>query len=189
MNEAEFQNALLKELQDVLESYEVSKKEALLYKLQMNPNGEIEPSNYQHPTRGNLAFETDLLIKNKKIPLVVLELKYGGFSTHDVLTYSIKALKHKEVYPYLRYGLVIGGVEKLDRKFFIHNVGFDFALAIKNLNTAVLLKTVKNQISYAEKLASTLSKGMKATRYESKIDIVFEQHLKILMDRIDEVKK
>ena len=27
-----------------------------------------------------------------------------GLSTHDVLTYSAKATRHKQVYPYLRYG-------------------------------------------------------------------------------------
>ena len=42
----------------------------------------------------------------KSIPLVVMKIKFGRFKTHDVLTYSAKALKHKEIYPCLRYGLV-----------------------------------------------------------------------------------
>ena len=50
-------------------------------------------------------------------------------TTHDVLTYSTKARKHKQVYPYLRYGLVIGSVERIPRRFFTHNEGLDFCVA------------------------------------------------------------
>ena len=64
------------------------------------------------------------------MPLIVIETKYGGFSTHDVLTYSTKAQKHKEVFPFIRYGLLVGGVNKITNKFFIHNIGFDFAVAL-----------------------------------------------------------
>jgi len=90
----------------------------------INENFKFEPNKPRKPKRGSYAFQTDLLIirKNNKLPLVVLETKYGGFSTHDVLTYSSKAQKHKEVYPYLRYGLVVGGTDKITNNFFIHNI-------------------------------------------------------------------
>jgi len=68
------------------------------------------------------------------LPLVIIETKYGGFHTHDVITYSTKALKHKEVYFYVRYGLVVGGENIIHNKFFVHNVGFDFAIAIDDIN-------------------------------------------------------
>jgi len=47
------------------------------------------------------------------LPFVVIETKYGSFSTHDVLIYSTKALKHKEIYPYIRYGFVVGGIDEI----------------------------------------------------------------------------
>ena len=50
-------------------------------------------------------------------------------STHDVLTYSAKATRHKQVYPYLRYGFVIGKAKVLPGRFFTHNSGMDFAVA------------------------------------------------------------
>jgi hypothetical protein len=65
------------------------------------------------------------------IPRVVLEFK-SGISTHDVLTYSAKARKHKEVYPYLRYGLVASNVAVVPERFFIHNEALDFFAALKD---------------------------------------------------------
>jgi len=71
----------------------------------IDENLNFVPVSPQAPKRGILAFQTDLLIAKNSIPLAVIETKYGGFSTHDVLVYSVKAQKHKETYPYLRYGL------------------------------------------------------------------------------------
>jgi hypothetical protein len=48
-------------------------------------------------------------------------------TTHDVLTYSAKARKHKQVYPYLRYGFVVPEVEFVPRRFFIHNDALDYS--------------------------------------------------------------
>ncbi|MBC7081821.1 MAG: hypothetical protein H5T44_06250 [Thermoplasmatales archaeon] len=53
----------------------------------------------QKPKRGRLAFQNDILIKKGDLPLVVIEAKYNSLTTHDILVYSTKALKHKEVYP------------------------------------------------------------------------------------------
>jgi hypothetical protein len=64
------------------------------------------------------------------IPRVVLEFK-TSISTHDVLTYSAKARKHKQVYPYLRYGLVASNEAVVPGRFFILNESLFFA-ALKN---------------------------------------------------------
>src|SRR5450755_2665962 len=83
---------------------------ALLYQVTVNNELSltVDPT---HPTRGNSAFQTDLCVFEEKkkdilIPRVVMEFK-SRITTHDVLTYSAKARKHKQVYPYLRYGIVI----------------------------------------------------------------------------------
>ena len=104
--------------------------------------------------------------------MVVIETKYGGFSTHDVLTYSTKALKHKEVYPYIRYGLLVGGINKIQGRFFTHNVGFDFAIALRNTaeELAELVKIVKNQINNAEIMLEVL-KGKDTRKYVTNIEL------------------
>lgn len=85
--------------------------------------------------------------------MVIIETKWGKFSTHDVLTYSTKALKHKETYPYIRYGLVVGGKNKIDKRFFTHNVGFDFAIALEidERNIKRLFTVIQKQLKSAEK--------------------------------------
>lgn len=85
------------------------------------------------PKRGHSAFQTDLAVFEEvepevQIPRVVMEFK-ASLTTHDVLTYSAKARKHKQVYPYLRYGLVIGDLVEIPGRFFTHNDGLDFAVA------------------------------------------------------------
>jgi hypothetical protein len=52
-----------------------------------------------------------------------------SLTTHDVLTYSTKARKHKQVYPYLRYGLVLGNDPSVPGRFFTHNEALDFCVA------------------------------------------------------------
>ena len=121
MNETQFTEILEKFLKKELEGYEVKRNENLIYKVIVNENMQFNPKNPKKPKRGNLSFQTDLMIKKNNLPLVVIETKFGGFSTHDVLTYSTKALKHKEVYPYLRYGFVVGGVKIIQNRFFTHN--------------------------------------------------------------------
>ena len=87
----------------------------------------------QHPKRGQSAFQTDLAVfeevaKGVLIPRVVMEFKLS-LTTHDVLTYSAKARKHKQVYPYLRYGIVVGRELAMPGRFFTHNDGLDFGVA------------------------------------------------------------
>ena len=156
MNESEFKQALKEKLQRELgnDKYEVKGDENLIYKVVINENLQFEPNTPQNPKRGNYAFQTDLLIirKDNRLPLVVIETKYGDFSTHDVLTYSTKAQKHKEIYPYLRYGLVVGGRNKITNKFFVHNIGFDFAFALEEIDDnslEELIEIVRQQINNA----------------------------------------
>ena len=130
MNEKDFTEIIYRELENSLvnSGYIVSIYENLLYKLIIDDRGELQPHNFKSPARGQYAFQTDIVIKKRinekvSIPLVVIEIKYGGLTTHDVLTYSAKALKHKDIYPYLRYGLVLGGLKSIPNRFFVHKSG------------------------------------------------------------------
>lgn len=95
-----------------------------------------------HPKRGNSAFQTDLCIFERidekiSIPRVVLEFK-TRISTHDVLTYSAKATKHKQVYPYLRYGIVASNESFVPGRLFTHNQSLDFCAAVAGMNKSEL---------------------------------------------------
>lgn len=84
-----------------------------------------------------MAYETDLLITENIedetwIPRVIVEAKFGGsITTHDAITYSHKAFTHRQVHPYLRYGILIGERKHypLPGRLFRHGTQFDFMLS------------------------------------------------------------
>ena len=88
-------------------------------------------------------YQTDICISkveednscNIYIPEIIIETKLKSYSSHDVITYSEKALAHKKLHPNLKYGFVVIEPEdnKLQSRFFAHNFGFDFAFLL-NLN-------------------------------------------------------
>jgi hypothetical protein len=117
------------------------------------------------PVRGQSAFQTDLCIREKKaedveIPRIVMEFK-GGLSTLDVLTYSAKARKHKQIYPYLRYGVVLGDMSTVPGRFFVHNESLDFCVA------AASYKSNRLHQLFAELLSAevTASRELEAVAY------------------------
>jgi hypothetical protein len=180
--ERRFAEQLQKILREkLLPEYVIHIGKCLLYKLEVDVNGQLRPSaeNLQNPKRGQFAFQTDILIEKSlnnslAIPLVVVELKFGSFSTHDIITYSSKAIRHKEIYPYLRYGFIIGGSGSLSKKFLTHNQGVDFAMAIPDLHKgkAALVLLVKRQISNAECLVEVMrSERANFSRYETNVEI------------------
>lgn len=175
MTEKEFETKLAKYLKTQIGSrYDVLTGKALLYRIVLGDGGKLDPplEKIKNPKRGQGAFETDILIKKNETPLVVIELKVRGFSTHDVLTYSAKAVRHKEIYPYLRYGFVVDGQKFIDRKFFIHNVGFDFAFMMENFSQdkKEVANTIKRQIEVSENIISILNKEKRVRKYESGVE-------------------
>ena len=133
MKEDPFVEEALNAANEILaEPLHVKRGASLLYQVTVNNRLEltVDP---RSPTRGRSAFQTDLCVFERvtdktDIPRVVLEFK-SRLTTHDVLTYSTKARKHKQVYPYLRYGLIIGNENKIPGRFFTHNEALDFCVA------------------------------------------------------------
>lgn len=110
----------------------VKRAAVLLYQTYLDNRLQVQPRNFRHPARGDSAFQTDLCIFEQSepdiaIPRVVLEFKMR-LTTHDMLTYSAKARRHKQVYPYLRYGLVTADL-LIPGRFFTHNEALDFGIA------------------------------------------------------------
>ncbi|MCL6495531.1 MAG: hypothetical protein K6T54_12225 [Ignavibacterium sp.] len=88
----------------------------------------------------SIGYETDILVYEQLDettwkPRVVIETKIGSVTTHDAITYSQKAQTHKNVHPYLRYGILIGDREHhpLPGRLFRHGQHFDFMLSWKGL--------------------------------------------------------
>lgn len=114
----------------------VEQSAALLYQLTVNNQLDLTVD-LKRPVRGNSAFQTDLCIFDKKdegicIPRVVMEFK-THITTHDILTYSAKAAKHKQIYPYLRYGIIAEKDTEVPKRLFTHNDSLDFCAAIAGL--------------------------------------------------------
>ena len=80
-----------------------------------------------------ISYETDILVGEHITdqiwkPRIIIEAKIGRITTHDAITYSRKALTHKNVHPYLRYGILIGNRSHhpLPGRLFRHGENFDF---------------------------------------------------------------
>lgn len=98
------------------------------------------------------SYETDMLVyeqleSGRWWPRVVIECKLGAVTTHDALTYSAKAATHKNVHPYLRYGVLLGGwgESALPARLMRHGTQFDFmaAWAGETPTAAELQRTVE----------------------------------------------
>lgn len=94
--------------------------------------------------RNIISYETDILVyeivsSKEWKPRVVIEGKLGSVTTHDAITYSQKALTHKNVHPYLRYGIILGNRKHypLPGRLFRHGAFFDFMLSWKAIEPTV----------------------------------------------------
>ncbi len=85
-----------------------------------------------------ISYETDMLVfesldSGQWKPRLVIEAKLSRITTHAAITYSEKASTHKQVHPYLRYGILIGNRRHypLPGRLFRHGAYFDFMLSWK----------------------------------------------------------
>jgi hypothetical protein len=137
----------------------VRRKANLFYELFLNQKLKLAV-NLELPKRGASAFQTDICIFEKvdqtEFPRVAVEFK-ERITTHDILTYSSKAGKHKQIYPCLRYGLVAGAIDSIPSRFFIHNENLDFCIAAKNHRTEANLRSFAKKLMEEElKTSKTL---------------------------------
>ena len=94
-------------------------------------------SDPKNPRRAKSAYQTDLCVFERladgvELPRVVLEFK-TSFTTHDVIIYSTNARRHKQIYPYLRYGMVASSLRNVGGRLFNHNESLDFCAAVAGL--------------------------------------------------------
>ena len=129
------------------------------------------------PRRGISAFQTDLCVFETQpsgvvIPRVVLEFK-TKITTHDVLTYSAKARKHKQVYPYLRYGVIMSEERHIAGRVFNHNESLDFGAAVGQLVNAELraffTALFEEEIAASRRLDSVFFGAPKARLFRNEV--------------------
>lgn len=92
----------------------------------------------EEPETEAISFATDFIVvedypDGSWKPRVVVEAKVGGITTHDAITYSHKAANHKAVFPYLRYGIMLGNRQHypLPGRLYRHGSQFDFMISFK----------------------------------------------------------
>ncbi len=101
MTENEWTLSICKKLQVVLSKHSLfaDTLQKIPYSQEIVDYSEDWKPKYIEPTR----FETDMVIYEKRgnrvIPRVIIEAKLGSITTHDAITYSYKAEKHKNVTP------------------------------------------------------------------------------------------
>jgi hypothetical protein len=90
------------------------------------------------PETEAISFATDFVIVEDYPdggwkPRVVVEAKVDNLTTHDAITYSHKAAHHKSVFPYLRYGIMLGNRQHypLPGRLYRHGTQFDFMISFR----------------------------------------------------------
>ncbi|HBB96036.1 MAG TPA: hypothetical protein DC054_11660 [Blastocatellia bacterium] len=148
MNENEFISEFIAELDLHLEPCVVAHHKPLLYDLTVDDDGVIRMgvTDTGEPVRGHgKGFEQDILIYESRdlgtpvkpcavavVPRVVAEVKFNNVTTHDAIVYSEKARRIRTVYPYLRYGLILGGFQTIPGRVLRLGQGFDFIFAVSH---------------------------------------------------------
>lgn len=140
------------------------------------------------PNRAELtSYETDLLVIAHRpdgtwLPRVVIEGKLN-ITTHDALTYNAKAATHKQVHPYLRYGILVGALAKIPARLFRHGAYFDFMVTWQERDAtdhewANLVRVVQEEIQ-ASRQIEVLIRSPKASLKEH-FSII---HRKLVLDK------
>lgn len=135
MTEKEWTARMARYLRDALN--ETSYRECLIEVGRKIPYGfEIRSYDDDGPKPNVNRYETDLAVldpeeKQSWKPRVIIEAKKRSITTHDAITYSQKALSHKTVHPYLRYGIMLGDRERypLPGRLYRHGAHFDFMIS------------------------------------------------------------
>jgi len=176
MHEDEYVEQITQLVKDALPKQYVPVQKANLYYQVVADNNLNIPADLKHPKRGDSAFQTDLCIFLKKndilLPKIVIEFK-RDITTHDVITYSNKAKRHKQIYPYLRYGLLSYGLSVIPKRFFIHNEGLDFYLATKEYTKNLqreLRRLIEQELKISDTLESTIFGSQKYDFYRTNIE-------------------
>lgn len=184
MDEISFTKALVEQLQPSFPDYELKPGISIFYSLYIDEGGNIPINQNENgePIRGNgTGFEQDILLYERVsgqthiVPRVAIEVKFGGVTTHDAIVYSEKARRLRYVYPYLRYGFLIGGVPSLPPRLLRLGTDFDFILRMSNpplqKEKDQLTSLLKEEIETSQKLGQIFSRKASVEFLRRKVTI------------------
>lgn len=155
--EASFGDELAERLRKLIpQKYEVETKRSLLYAVSFNDDGNLHlgQNAAREPVRGGgTGFEQDFLIFERVadgataiVPRVSVELKFRSMTTHDSIVYSEKARRIRAVYPFVRYGLILGRANHIPARTVRLGAEFDFMVALPGDISTRALTRVANQL-------------------------------------------
>ena len=141
ITEDEFARKLVSEIEISLQPHKVECKRSLLYELSVDHHGDVamgvDPDTGTPIRGGGHGFEQDILVydlaaggRTSVVPLIVAEVKFGRVTTHDVIVYAEQADRIRRVYPYLRYGFVLGGMPNIPGRVLRLGQRFDFIVSL-----------------------------------------------------------
>lgn len=141
MTEDEFTDSLADRIKKALLPHKVGRKQSLLYDLSFDHKGVVrmgvDPDTGVPIRGGGRGFEQDILVYDEStdghtsvIPRIVAEIKFGKVTTHDAIVYSEKADRIRRVYPYVRYGFILGGMSNIPGRVLRLGQRFDFIVSI-----------------------------------------------------------
>ena len=146
------------------------------------------------PTKdNNMLFETDMLIYeeiNGVIkPIIIIEAKLEGITTHDAITYSYKAQNHKSITPFIRYGIIIGNRKHypLPGRLFRHGTNFDFMISFKEeelnpIEKSTFQDLLKKELFYSKQLEEIFLNSRSSNREHY---FVLQKELKLIKSITD----
>lgn len=176
LTEHEFGEQLASALKLPARAGHIGCHKSLLYALSIESDGNVRmrvDADSGEPVRGGgKGFEQDVLIweavdgpQTSIIPRVSIELKLNGVSTHDAIVYSEKARRLRAIYPYARFGLVLGNIPNIPGRVLRLGNEFDFIFALQfpfaQREIAALRKLLIKEAALSRRLARLQEKGTK----------------------------
>ena len=177
MIEQEFTDRLVEYLREnmtSLEGCEIETKRSVLYNIYFDDNGHLclNLNEKNEPKRGSgQGFEQDIIIfeKNEElfktstciVPRVIAEVKYESITTHDIIVYTEKSQLIRKVYPYVRYGLILGGLNKIPGRVLRLGLNFDYILCVTIENLEEVKKIFDEELNASRQLCDALFKKRK----------------------------
>lgn len=172
MTEAEFADRVADWLRPFVQGYEVATKKSVLYAVSFDEHGYLQLGidAQGEPVRGGgTAFEQDILVfervqndqthptpqpRTSIIPRVIAEVKLRRVTTHDTLTYAEKARRIRVIYPFVRYGLILGEMSSIPPRALRLGQEFDFMMIMSASATP----------TEVESLGTAFTKELQASR-------------------------
>lgn len=177
MIENEFTDILVEYLRKNMKSLKgckIETKRSVLYNIFFDDNGHLclNLNKKNEPKRGSgQGFEQDIIIfeRNEElfqmstsiVPRVIAEVKYESITTHDIITYTVKSQLIRKVYPYVRYGLILGDMNKIPGRVLRLGSNFDYIICVKINDMKETKKIFDEELNASRQLSDALFKNKK----------------------------